>query len=174
MDITGDGLADVLISEDDVFTWYQSLTKEGFATAERVSQALDEEEGPRLVFNDATQSIYLADMSGDGLNDLVRIFNWTSEDQVGGTYWKVIRWAFEQQGLYQPPGAPTPVTSVGSPPLVDAYVDDGRHGEYQYGPVSSPPDRAVAIFAAALLKKIPKFFKFINIDYIILREASCE
>ena len=111
MDITGDGLADVLISEDDVFTWYQSLTKEGFATAERVSQALDEEEGPRLVFNDATQSIYLADMSGDGLNDLVRIFNWTSEDQVGGTYWKVIRWAFEQQGLYQPPGAPTRVTS---------------------------------------------------------------
>ena len=32
-------------------------------------------EGPRLVFADGTQSIYLADMSGDGLTDLVRIRN---------------------------------------------------------------------------------------------------
>ena len=31
--------------------------------------------GPRLVFADGTQSIYLADMSGDGLTDLVRIRN---------------------------------------------------------------------------------------------------
>ena len=38
-------------------------------------QPLDEEQGPRLVFADGTQSIYLADMSGDGLTDLVRIRN---------------------------------------------------------------------------------------------------
>ena len=31
VDLTGDGLADVLISEDDVFTWYQSLGETGFA-----------------------------------------------------------------------------------------------------------------------------------------------
>ena len=31
--------------------------------------------GPRLVFADGTQSLYLADMSGDGLADLVRIRN---------------------------------------------------------------------------------------------------
>ena len=31
--------------------------------------------GPRLVFADGTQSIYLADLSGDGLTDLVRIRN---------------------------------------------------------------------------------------------------
>ena len=37
--------------------------------------ALDEEHGPRLVFADSAQSIYLADMSGDGLTDLVRIRN---------------------------------------------------------------------------------------------------
>lgn len=58
--------------------------------------------------------------------------NWTSEDQVGAVYWKVIRWAFEKQGLYQPPGAPTPVVSEGAPPAVDVYIDDGRHGEYSY------------------------------------------
>ena len=36
-------------------------------------QSLDEEKGPRLVFADGTQSIYLADLSGDGLTDLVRM-----------------------------------------------------------------------------------------------------
>jgi len=58
--------------------------------------------------------------------------DWTSEDQVGAVYWKVIRWAFEKQGLFQPPGAPTPVVSEGAPPPVDLYIDDGRHGEYPY------------------------------------------
>ena len=38
-------------------------------------QATDEEKGPRLVVGDDTQSIHLADMSGDGLADLVRIRN---------------------------------------------------------------------------------------------------
>ena len=28
-------------------------------------------------------------------------FDWTSEGQAGGAYAKVIRWAFEKQGLYQ-------------------------------------------------------------------------
>ena len=58
--------------------------------------------------------------------------NWTSESHVGSVYWKVIRWAFEKQGLFQPPGAPIPVVSEGAPPLVDLYIDDGRHGEYTY------------------------------------------
>ena len=38
-------------------------------------QALDEEQGPRLIFADGTGSIFLADRSGDGLRDLVRIRN---------------------------------------------------------------------------------------------------
>jgi hypothetical protein len=40
-----------------------------------VRKAQDEARGPALVFADGTQSVYLADMSGDGLNDLVRIRN---------------------------------------------------------------------------------------------------
>ena len=75
VDLTGDGHADVLITEDDAFCWYASLAEAGFAPAERLQQALDEEKGPRLVFADGTQSIYLADMSGDGLTDLVRVRN---------------------------------------------------------------------------------------------------
>ncbi len=75
VDLTGDGHADILIAEDDAFIRYDSLGEEGFAYAGPVPQGLDEELGPRLVFADGTQSIYLADMSGDGLTDLVRIRN---------------------------------------------------------------------------------------------------
>ncbi|MFC5744289.1 SpvB/TcaC N-terminal domain-containing protein [Actinomadura rugatobispora] len=73
VDLTGDGNADVLITEDDAFVWHDSLGEQGFGPARRVPRALDEETGPRLVFADGTQSIYLGDMSGDGLTDLVRI-----------------------------------------------------------------------------------------------------
>lgn len=58
--------------------------------------------------------------------------NWTSEGISGGAYNKVIRWAFEKQGCYQPPGAPTPVTTEGAPPQIDVYINDGRNGEYQF------------------------------------------
>lgn len=75
VDLTGDGHADVLITEQEAFTWYPSLAEEGFGQAEKTRQALDEDAGARLVFADGTQSIYLADLSGDGLTDLARIRN---------------------------------------------------------------------------------------------------
>ncbi|MEI6706020.1 MAG: SpvB/TcaC N-terminal domain-containing protein [Methylococcales bacterium] len=75
IDLTGDGHADILISEDQAFVWHASLAEAGFAPAQRVTQFFDEEKGPRLVFADSTQSIYLADFSGDGLTDIVRIRN---------------------------------------------------------------------------------------------------
>lgn len=49
---------------------------------------------------------------------------------AGGAVHKVVRWAFEKQGLYRATGAPT--TDEGEPPDVDVYIDDGRAGEYQY------------------------------------------
>jgi RHS repeat-associated protein len=75
VDLTGDGHADIFISEDDAFCWHPSLAEAGFGPPELVRKALDEENGPRVVFADGTQSIYLADISGDGLTDLVRIRN---------------------------------------------------------------------------------------------------
>ena len=75
VDLDGDGHADVLISEDDAFVWHASLAEAGFGSARRVAKALDDEKGPRLIFADGTQSIYLADMCGDGLTGLARIRN---------------------------------------------------------------------------------------------------
>jgi RHS repeat-associated protein len=73
IDLTGDGRADALITECEVFTWYPSEGTEGFGSAERCGIPLDETMGPRVVFADEEQQIYLADMSGDGLTDIVRI-----------------------------------------------------------------------------------------------------
>ncbi len=75
VDLTGDGHADILINEDNVFRWHPSLAEDGFGPRETTLQARDEEQGPRLVFADGTHSIYLADMSGDGLSDIARIRN---------------------------------------------------------------------------------------------------
>ena len=75
IDLDGDGHADVLITEDDAFTWHPSLAEAGFGPAQRVTHPLDDEQGPRVVFADGTQSIYLADLSGDGLTDIARIRN---------------------------------------------------------------------------------------------------
>jgi hypothetical protein len=75
VDLNGDGFSDVLISEDEVFTWYPSLAKIGFGPFEIIRKETDEERGPALVFADPTQSIYLADMTGDGLADIVRVRN---------------------------------------------------------------------------------------------------
>jgi len=55
-----------------------------------------------------------------------------AETNAGGAYMKVIRWAFEKQGLFKAPGAPS--TAEGAPPAVDVYINDGRNGEYQFQP----------------------------------------
>ena len=75
VDLTGDGHPDVLITEDEALWWHPSLAEAGFAEAEKVWQALDETDGPRVLFSDGTESIQLADMSGDGSMDIVRIRN---------------------------------------------------------------------------------------------------
>ena len=75
IDLTGDGVPDILITEDDEIKWHASLLQEGFGPAMRVPIPWDEKQGPRVIFADGTQSLYLADMSGDGLSDLVRIRN---------------------------------------------------------------------------------------------------
>ena len=75
LDLDGDGKADILISEDEVFTCYFSKGKEGYESSFSVRKLFDEEKGPDIVFADGTQSISIADITGDGLMDIVRIRN---------------------------------------------------------------------------------------------------
>jgi RHS repeat-associated protein len=73
VDLTGDGHIDLLFTEDGVFTWYPSHAEDGFGPGVRLPDSFDEERGPRLIFADSRQSVFLADLSGDGLTDIVRI-----------------------------------------------------------------------------------------------------
>lgn len=75
LDLDGDGRSDMLISEDDVFVWYASKGKLGFDDYRLARKSKEEEKGANIVFADGTQSIVIADMSGDGLMDIVRIRN---------------------------------------------------------------------------------------------------
>ena len=73
IDLTGDGKADLLITEDQAFTWYESKGRDGFAAARKTPRVFDEEAGPAIVFADSKETIFVADMAGDGLSDIVRI-----------------------------------------------------------------------------------------------------
>ena len=75
VDLDGDGHADVMITEERAITWYPSAAEDGFGAQRRVATPLDEATGPALVFADGSDSIFLADMCGDGLTDLLRIRN---------------------------------------------------------------------------------------------------
>jgi len=75
IDLTGDGLADILLTEDGLFTFHESLGEAGFGPASVVRPPWDEEVGPKVILADGTETIFLADMTGDGLSDLVRVRN---------------------------------------------------------------------------------------------------
>jgi RHS repeat-associated protein len=75
IDLNGDGQPELVVTEENVFVWYAANGKKGYKAAEFATKSLDEEKGPSIVFADQEQAIFLADMSGDGLTDIVRIRN---------------------------------------------------------------------------------------------------
>ena len=75
LDLNGDGRPELVITEENVFCWYPSEGRKGYGSASKTFKNFDEDAGPALLFDDITQSVFLADMSGDGMTDIVRIRN---------------------------------------------------------------------------------------------------
>lgn len=75
VDLDGDGLVDLMSTADDAVIWYRCAGADGFDTGGRVPLGIDENTGPTRAFMNDTETMHLADMSGDGLTDLVRIRN---------------------------------------------------------------------------------------------------
>ncbi|MEX0274963.1 MAG: SpvB/TcaC N-terminal domain-containing protein, partial [Flavobacteriaceae bacterium] len=74
-DVNGDGRPELVISQENAFLWYENLGKKGYGIGNKIVKSFDGDVGPSMVFSDATESIYLADFSGDGLTDIVQIRN---------------------------------------------------------------------------------------------------
>lgn len=75
LDLNGDGRPELVISEENAFLWYENLGKKGYGIGTKIAKPFEEDLGPSIIFADTSESIYLADFSGDGLTDIVRIRN---------------------------------------------------------------------------------------------------
>lgn len=74
LDLTGDGRPDLLITENDRLVWYETLPGGAEGPGGQVARALDEDNGPAVVFSSADEVVLLANMTGqDQLRDIVRV-----------------------------------------------------------------------------------------------------
>jgi len=73
LDLDGDGVPDLLLDRGDDFLWFPSEGQAGYSAPRSVPKPSDERDGPAFVFADDTAAIFIADMTGDGLADLVRV-----------------------------------------------------------------------------------------------------
>ncbi len=75
VDLDGDGLADLLRGGGNELVWHRCLGYDGYGPARTVTLAGDEMLAPQLGEYDQLGLMWLADMSGDGLADIVRVRN---------------------------------------------------------------------------------------------------
>ncbi len=74
IDLNGDGKLDLLITDEEVFRWHASNGERGF---DESSYTLAPHGGgsSEIIFSNNAESIFIADMTGDGLSDIVRVRN---------------------------------------------------------------------------------------------------
>jgi len=73
LDLTGDGLSDVLVTRDSHFLWFRCKGEAGYDEPLRISRKHDLDILPDVYFNDPAGRVRLADVTGDGLNDIVLV-----------------------------------------------------------------------------------------------------
>jgi hypothetical protein len=97
------------------------------------------------------------------------------EGHPGGAFRKVLRWSFEKQGLYQPAGAPQLVTTPGAPPDVDVFIEDGRHGEYQFqDPFEGAPEVWNRLASDGGATHQPPAIGSVNFAYVAVRNRGTQ
>ncbi len=74
LDLDGDGLSEIMIMDDGNIRYYPSVGKEGF-NQQVIGSFTDEQNRSMLIHKGREKNIYLADMNGDGLTDIVKITN---------------------------------------------------------------------------------------------------
>ncbi|MEX1363867.1 MAG: SpvB/TcaC N-terminal domain-containing protein, partial [Nannocystaceae bacterium] len=73
VDLDGSGLPDLLVLRDDGLVWYPNEGREGYGAPRLLPRPTDERSGPAVVWRSPHEMVVFADISGDGLADIVRI-----------------------------------------------------------------------------------------------------
>jgi hypothetical protein len=60
IDLRGTGLADALMVNEEIFTYYPTRGEDGFGSPDYWRPPLDEDAGPRILLSDGTETVYLA------------------------------------------------------------------------------------------------------------------
>jgi len=79
VDLTGDGLADALVTRDHHFVWFPGQGADGYGDPQAIERIYDREAFPDVFFSDPEGRVRLADMTGDGLADIVWIHSGSVE-----------------------------------------------------------------------------------------------
>jgi len=73
VDLTGDGLSDILVTMEHYFLWFPCLGEKGYDKPIAIPRKHDLDEFPDVYFNEPSARVRLADMTGDGLNDIILV-----------------------------------------------------------------------------------------------------
>jgi RHS repeat-associated protein len=73
-DLDGDGFPDLVITDQEVVRWHHALRRDGYDGEQRTPKPFDRNE-PMPLFATEREAVLLADMTGDGLADIVHIEN---------------------------------------------------------------------------------------------------
>jgi RHS repeat-associated protein len=75
VDLDGDGIADFLYDQGKRWLWWASAKDKGWGRDYVAGVSMDEDAGPQMIYNDSQRAVLFADMTGDGLSDVVMVSN---------------------------------------------------------------------------------------------------